>query len=30
LPVVEGERLMGLLRRSDVLRYLQLRTASGT
>ncbi len=29
LPVVEGERLMGLLRRSDVLRYLQSRTASG-
>jgi len=27
LPVVEGERLIGLLRRSDVLRYLQLRTA---
>ncbi len=29
LPVVEGERLIGLLRRSDVLRYLQLRTALG-
>jgi Zn-dependent protease/predicted transcriptional regulator len=29
LLVVEGERLIGLLRRSDVLRYLQLRTASG-
>jgi len=30
LPVVEGERLMGLLRRSDVLRYLQVRTVLGT
>jgi Zn-dependent protease/CBS domain-containing protein len=30
LPVVDGERLMGLLRRSDVLRYLQVRTALGT
>jgi len=30
LPVVEGERLVGLLRRSDVLRYMQLRTALGT
>ena len=29
LPVVEGERLVGLLRRSDVLRYMQLRTALG-
>jgi Zn-dependent protease/CBS domain-containing protein len=29
LPVVEGERLIGLLRRSDVLRYLQVRTALG-
>ena len=29
LPVVEGERLVGLLRRSDVLRYMQLRTAVG-
>lgn len=29
LPVVEGERLVGLLRRSDVLRYVQLRTAPG-
>jgi len=29
LPVVEGERLVGLLRRSDVLRYIQLRTALG-
>lgn len=29
LPVVEGERLIGLLRRSDVLHYLQLRTALG-
>ena len=29
LPVVEGERLIGLLRRSDVLRYLQLRTDLG-
>jgi Zn-dependent protease len=30
LPVVEGERLMGLLRRGDVLRYLQVRMALGT
>ena len=30
LPVVDGERLMGLLRRSDVLRHLQVRTALGT
>jgi len=30
LPVVEGERLIGLLRRSDVLRYLQVRTALGS
>ncbi len=29
LPVVEGERLIGLLRRSDILRYLQLRMALG-
>jgi CBS domain-containing protein len=29
LPVVDGERLIGLLRRSDVLRYMQLRTALG-
>jgi Zn-dependent protease/CBS domain-containing protein len=29
LPVVDGERLIGLLRRSDVLRYLQVRTALG-
>jgi len=29
LPVVEGGRLIGLLRRSDVLRYLQVRAASG-
>jgi len=29
LPVVEGERLIGLLRRSDVLRYLQVRMALG-
>lgn len=29
LPVVEGKRLIGLLRRSDVLRYLQVRTALG-
>jgi Zn-dependent protease/CBS domain-containing protein len=29
LPVVEGNRLIGLLRRSDVLRYLQVRTALG-
>jgi Zn-dependent protease/predicted transcriptional regulator len=30
LPVVEGERLVGLLSRSDVLRYAHLRTARGT
>jgi Zn-dependent protease/CBS domain-containing protein len=29
LPVVEGQRLIGLLHRSDVLRYLQVRTALG-